>query len=118
MGRLAGLVVLAAVIAFCVAQDRGTAAGVGRYIAAQQAALAGRGPQVTVDEVMGPANRDAVRQGLRWSGRITMAGIIGALIFRRVRLPASARSASAGSRRSIREGGKADTTSDARPRRG
>jgi hypothetical protein len=105
MGRLAGLVVLAAVIAFCVAQDRGTAAGVGRYIAAQQDALAGRGPQVTVDEVMGPANRDAVLQGLRWSGRVVMAGLIGALVLRRVGLPAYARSASARSRRSLGGGG-------------
>ena len=71
MGRLAGVVVLAAVIAFCVAQDRGTSAGVGRYIAAQRAApaegRADRGTTVTIDEVMGP---------------------IGALVFRRVRLKA------------------------------
>ena len=83
------MVVLAAVIAFCVAQDRGTSAGVGRYIAAQRAAaLAGRGPQVAIDEVMGPANRAAVRDGLRWSGRVAMAGLIGALVLRRVRLKA------------------------------
>ncbi len=97
MGRLAGVVVLAAVIAFCVAQDRGTSAGVGRYIAAQRAApdlrsaaagRAGRGPMVTIDEVMGPANHAAVREGLRWSGRVAMVGLIGALVFRRVRLKA------------------------------
>ena len=76
------MVVLAAVIAFCVAQDRGTSAGVGRYIAAQRAA------PVTIDEVMGPANRAAVHEGLRWSGRVAMAGLIGALVFRRVRLKA------------------------------
>jgi hypothetical protein len=92
VGRLAGVVVLAAVIAFCVAQDRGTSAGVGRYIAAQRAApvegRAGRGPTVTIDEVMGPANREAVREGMRWSGRVAMMGLIGALVFRRVRLKA------------------------------
>ena len=78
------MVVLAAVIAFCVAQDRGTSAGVGRYIAAQRAApaegRAGRGPTVTIDEVMGPANHAAVREGLRWSGRVAMVGLIGALV--------------------------------------
>lgn len=90
------MVVLVAVIAFCVAQDRGTSAGVGRYIAAQRAAptadlAAGRGPTVTIDEVMGPANRAAVRDGMRWSGRVAMAGLIGALVFRRVRLKADTR---------------------------
>ena len=88
MGRLAGLVVLAAVIAFCVAQDRGTSAGVGRYITAHRAARDGRGPQVTIDEVMGPANRAAVLEGSRWSGRVATAGLIAALVFRRVRLKA------------------------------
>jgi hypothetical protein len=88
VGRLAGVVVLAAVIAFCVAQDRGTSAGVGRYIAAQRAALAEGGLSVTIDEVMGPANHTAVREGLRWSGRVAMVGLIGALVVRRVRLKA------------------------------
>jgi hypothetical protein len=83
VGRLAGLVVLAAVITFCVVQDRGTSAGVGRYIAAQRAALAGRGPRVTVDEVMGPANRDSLRHGLAWGGRVAMAGLIGVLVVSR-----------------------------------
>ena len=86
MGRLAGLVVLAAIITFCVVQDGETSAGVGRYITAQRAALAGRGPRVTVDEIMGPANRMAVREGLTWSGRVAMAGLIGLLVYRRVRL--------------------------------
>ena len=86
MGRLAGLVVLAAIVTFCVVQDGETSAGVGRYITAQRAALAGQGPRVSVDEIMGPANRQAVREGMAWSGRVALAGVIGLLIYRRVRL--------------------------------
>ena len=86
MGRVAALVVLAAVITFCLGQDAETSAGVGRYISAQRAALAGNGSRVTVDEIMGPANRLALREGLAWSGRVAMAGLIAILIYRRVRL--------------------------------
>ncbi len=86
--RLAGLVVRAAVLTFCVVQDAETSAGVGRYISAQRLALAGQGSPVTVDEIMGPANRLAVRQGMAWSGRVALAGLIGLLIYRRVRLKA------------------------------
>ncbi len=86
MGRLAGLVVLAAIFTFCLVQDAETSAGVGRYLTAQRAAMAGQGPRVTVDEIMGPANRLAVREGMAWSGRVAMAGLIGLLIYRRVRL--------------------------------
>ena len=67
MGRLAGLVVLAAIFTFCLVQDAETSAGVGRYLTAQRAAMAGRGPRVTVDEIMRPANRLAVREGMAWS---------------------------------------------------
>jgi hypothetical protein len=81
--RLAGLVVLAAVMTFCLVQDAETSAGVGRYITAQRAALAGRGPRVTVDEIMRPANRQAVREGMVWSGRVAMTGLIGVLVYRR-----------------------------------
>ena len=86
--RLAGLVVLAAMLTFCLVQDAETCAGVGRFLTAQRAALAGQGPRVTVDEIMGPANRRAAREGMAWSGRVAMAGLIGLLIYRRVRLNA------------------------------
>ena len=105
--RLAGLVVLAAILTFCVVQDAETSAGVGRYLTAQRAALAGQGPRVTVDQIMRPANRLAVREGMAWSGRVAMAGLIGLLIYRRVRLKPDTTSA-------VRL--KADTTS--RSRRG
>ena len=107
MGRLAGLVVLAAIFTFCLVQDAETSAGVGRYLTAQRAAMAGQGPRVTVDEIMGPANRLAVREGMTWSGRVAMAGLIGLLIYRRVRLKPGAAS-------TVRL--KADTTT--RDRRG
>ena len=73
---------------FCLVQDAETSAGVGRYLTAQRAAMAGQGPRVTVDEIMGPANRLGVREGMAWSGRVAMAGLIGLLIVRRVRLKA------------------------------
>jgi hypothetical protein len=83
VARRYGLVVLAAVIAFLVAQDRGTSAGVGRYLEAQRAALAGRGPRVTVDEVMGPANREAVKLGLAWGAGVAVAGLAGVSVLSR-----------------------------------
>ena len=86
--RLAGLVVLAAILTFCIVQDAETSAGVGRYLMAQRTALAGQGPRVPIDEIMGPANRLAVREGMAWGGRVAMAGLIGLLIYRRVRLKA------------------------------
>jgi hypothetical protein len=110
VGRLAALVVLAAVITFCLVQDAQTSAGVGRYLTAQRAALAGQAPRVTIDEVMGPANQLALREGMAWSGRVATAGLIALLIYRRARLPDSAPRASARSRRrSLGEGGTPDT---------
>jgi hypothetical protein len=97
VGRLAGLVVLAVIVTFCLVQDAETSAGVGRYIeahraasarqgaalASQSAATAGRSPRVTIAEIMGPANRLAVREGMAWSGRVAMVGLIGILVYRR-----------------------------------
>jgi hypothetical protein len=81
--RLAGSTVLAAVVVFCAVQDRETSAGVGRYISAQRAALAGRGPAVTVDEVMGPAIRASVRSGLTWSALVSAVGMFGVVLVAR-----------------------------------
>ena len=60
--------VVAAAVVFCAVQDREMAAGVGRYVAAQRAALAGHGPAVGVDDVLAPAARESVRRGLMWGG--------------------------------------------------
>jgi hypothetical protein len=66
---------LAAVVVFAVVQDRVTAAGARRYVALQRAALAGRGPAVTVDEIMRPAIAQSVRDGLLWGGVVLVSGV-------------------------------------------
>jgi hypothetical protein len=55
---------LAALVVFCIVQDRITAGGARQYVALQREALAGRAPRVTIDEVMQPAIDRSVRQGL------------------------------------------------------
>ena len=64
----------AAVVVFCVVQDRVTADGARRYVALQKQALAGAGPLVTVDEVMRPAIDRSVRLALAASGAVAVAG--------------------------------------------
>ena len=68
---------------FCIVQDRVTAAGARRYVALQRDALAGRGPAVTLDEIMGPTVRRSVRLGLVSSGAVAAVGVGGALALRR-----------------------------------
>jgi hypothetical protein len=58
---------------------------VGRYVAAQRAALAGTGPRVTIDEVMQPAIRQSVRRGLTWGSVAAAAGLVGAAVITRRR---------------------------------
>ena len=65
---------VASLAVFCAVQDRVVAAGVGRYLDMKRQALAGRGPDVSVDEVLQPAVRDSVRRGLLWGGGVLMAG--------------------------------------------
>jgi hypothetical protein len=65
VGRVAVFAFVAAVVVFCVVQDRTTAAGVREYVARQRQALAA---PVRIDDVMGPANRRAVEQGVLWGG--------------------------------------------------
>jgi hypothetical protein len=69
---ITGIVALAA---FCVVQDRVTAAGARRYAALQRNALAGRGEAVTIDEIMRPAIAQSVRQGMYWGGGVMVAGL-------------------------------------------
>jgi hypothetical protein len=66
---------LAALVVFAVVQDRVTAAGARRYVALQRDAIAGRGQPVTVEEIMRPAIRRSVQQGLLWSGVVVVGGI-------------------------------------------
>jgi hypothetical protein len=44
-------------------------------VALQRAALAGRGPAVTVDEIMRPAIAQSVREGLLWGGAVLVSGV-------------------------------------------
>jgi hypothetical protein len=74
------LALLAAIVVFCIVQDRITAAAVGQYVLLQQAASAGTGPSVTIDEVMRPAVRRSVRQGAAWGLTTLGVGIAGAAL--------------------------------------
>ena len=69
---------VAAIVAFCVVQDRVTAAGARRYVALQRAALAGSGPTVSIDEVMTPAVRASVRGGIVSAAGVFVLGLAAA----------------------------------------
>jgi hypothetical protein len=66
---------IAALAVFAVVQDRVTADGARRYVALQRNALAGRGPAVTIDEIMRPAIQRSVQQGLLWGGVVLALGL-------------------------------------------
>lgn len=67
---------VAAVVVFCVVQDRLTAQGARDYVRRQHAASAGTGPAVTIDQVMKPAVRQSVVAGFRWSGVVMSLGLV------------------------------------------
>ncbi len=69
------IAVAAAMVTFAVVQDRVTAAGARRYVALQREAAAGQREPVTIDEVVKPAVRHSVHQGLVWSGAVLAAGV-------------------------------------------
>jgi hypothetical protein len=85
VARAAVFVAVVALVVFAIVQDRLTVAGVGQYIAASRDAAAGRGPHVTIDEVMQPAVTHAVRQGALWGGAVLVAGLGGTFAARRLR---------------------------------
>jgi hypothetical protein len=68
---------------FCIVQDRITAEGARRYVTLQREALAGRGPYVTIEEIMQPAIDRSVRGGLLAAGGVV---VIGGLLAWRQRL--------------------------------
>jgi hypothetical protein len=76
---------VAAIVVFAVVQDRLTAAGVARYVMLHRQAEADNRARVTLDEVMKPAVKDAVRQGAFWGGAVLATGLGGTLIARRRR---------------------------------
>ena len=66
---------VAALVVFAAVQDRVTAAGAREYVARQRLAFAGRLTPVTIEEVMEPAIRRSVRDGLIWSGLVMAGGL-------------------------------------------
>ena len=64
----------ASLVVFAAVQDRVVADGVGRYVLMKRDAMAGRGPDVGVDEVLGPAVRDSVRSAGLWAGGVFIVG--------------------------------------------
>jgi hypothetical protein len=77
------LTLFAALIVFAVVQDRVTAEGVSRYVQLHRTAPASGAPTVRVDEVMGPAIRRSVHQGLLWSGAVVLVGLGAGVMTRR-----------------------------------
>jgi hypothetical protein len=75
----------AAVVVFCVVQDRVTAAGARRYVALQRDALASGTPGPVLDEVMAPAIRRSVRLGLVSGGAAGALTLGASLLARRTR---------------------------------
>jgi len=67
---------VAAVVVFCVVQDRVTASGAQQYAARQRLALAGQGAPVTLEDVVAPAVRRSVQQGLLWSALVMGGGVV------------------------------------------
>jgi hypothetical protein len=82
-GRLVLASLACSLAVFCIVQDRVAAAGVGRYVVLKRAALAGGGPDVTVDGVMVPAVRTSVARGLAWGGGALAAGLAITALHRR-----------------------------------
>jgi hypothetical protein len=62
---------VAAFVVFCIVQDRVTAAGAVRYVTLHSDP---GGSTATIDEVMRPAVRESVREGLAWGGLVAIAG--------------------------------------------
>jgi hypothetical protein len=72
-----------AAIVFAYVQDRVTASGASGYVMRQREAIAGRGTSVTIDQVMRPAVRRSVEQGLAWAAAVLVAGFGAAAVVAR-----------------------------------
>jgi len=83
--QVIGLTVLAAFVAFCVVQDRVTAAGVSRYAVDALAALDRHQPVAPIDSVMRPAVRRSVGLGLGAAGLVLLTGFGAAAAVSRTR---------------------------------
>lgn len=74
---------VAAVVVFCVVQDRVTAEGARQYVALQRAALEGGGQMVTIEGTVAPAVARSVRQGLLWGSVVLGGGVAVAVVAQR-----------------------------------
>ena len=79
------LTVVAALVAFCIVQDRITAAGASRYALAALAAIDHHQPVAPIDSVMRPAIRRSVRLGLVAAGVVLASGLGTAALVSRIR---------------------------------
>jgi len=73
--RIVVLSFLAAFVAFCIVQDRVTAAGASRYALQALAAVDHHQPVAPIDSVMRPAIRRSVALGLASAGVVLVAGL-------------------------------------------
>ena len=83
--RILGLTAVAALVMFCVVQDRVTAAGASRYALEALAAIDHHQPVAPIDSVMRPAVRRSVKLGLASASLVLAAGFGTAAIVSRVR---------------------------------
>lgn len=77
------ILIIAALVAlgvFAYTQDMLMAEAAGRYVDAHRAAVAGRGPSVTVVDVLEPARRASVEQGAAWGGGVLGVGAAVAVV--------------------------------------
>jgi hypothetical protein len=81
--RLALFTFAAALVVFCVVQDRVTADGAAAYVSRQRTALGSGATPVRIADVMEPAIRRSVRQGLTWSSGVLVVGLAAAVMIRR-----------------------------------
>jgi hypothetical protein len=66
---------LLALCVFAVVQDRMTAAAARRYVAMQREAIRTGALPASIDAVMAPGNRRAVRVAGTWAGAVAAAGL-------------------------------------------
>ena len=83
MPRVVLAALFPALVVFAIVQDRVTAAGAHQFVTRQRAHLASGGAGVTIEQVMAPAIRRSVEQGLLWGAVAGSGGLAAALVLRR-----------------------------------
>jgi hypothetical protein len=73
----------AAIVVFCVIQDRITARGARQYVTLQQESIASGSAAVAIDDIMTPAVRRGVREGAMSAGGVLAVGAAAAGLVRR-----------------------------------